>query len=161
MMPHIESQAQRDALIEYCKENLAILETCDVNLRKSKTADKKHWLAEHQIQRLSYQITLAALEAEPRTVFRCAGCGFEMFDEHPSSCDCGSTIYIRGVTYTAQPVPVLKPVDKSVIREVFMRNGFTIKEGHHDLKDYVFSAAFELLSEAGYPISGEDNETTE
>jgi hypothetical protein len=35
---------------------------------------------------------------------------------------------------------------KELIRDVFLRNGFTIKPGQDDLKDYVFAAANELLS---------------
>ncbi|HGA2734350.1 TPA: hypothetical protein ACIR09_005391, partial [Pseudomonas aeruginosa] len=38
-----------------------------------------------------------------------------------------------------------KPVNRSVIRDVFLRNGFTIKDGHSDLKPYVYAAAEELL----------------
>jgi hypothetical protein len=34
---------------------------------------------------------------------------------------------------------------KDQIREVFLRNGFTVKEGQTDLKDYVYDAAEELL----------------
>ena len=40
--------------------------------------------------------------------------------------------------------PVVMP-ERAVIREVFMRNGFTIKEGQDDLKPYVYAAAEELL----------------
>lgn len=36
-------------------------------------------------------------------------------------------------------------LSKNEIRGIFMRNGFTIKEGCDDLKDYVYAAAFELL----------------
>ena len=35
--------------------------------------------------------------------------------------------------------------ERAVIREVFMRNGFTIREGQSDLKPYVYAAAEELL----------------
>jgi hypothetical protein len=34
---------------------------------------------------------------------------------------------------------------KDQIRKVFLRNGFTIKEGQDDLKPYVYAAAEELL----------------
>ncbi len=37
-------------------------------------------------------------------------------------------------------------VTRDQIRDVFMRNGFTIKEGQTDLKPYVYAAAEELLS---------------
>ena len=36
-------------------------------------------------------------------------------------------------------------LSKEEIRDVFLRNGFTVKEGHEDLKDYVYTAAYELL----------------
>lgn len=36
-------------------------------------------------------------------------------------------------------------VPDSVIRDVFLRNGFTIKDGRDDLKPYVYAAARELL----------------
>ena len=46
--------------------------------------------------------------------------------------------------------------DKSVamrglIRQIFLKNGFTIKEGQTDLKEYVYDAAFELLSSMKSP----------
>lgn len=34
---------------------------------------------------------------------------------------------------------------KDLIREVFLRNGFTIKDGQDDLADYVYAAAHDLL----------------
>lgn len=37
---------------------------------------------------------------------------------------------------------------RAQIREIFMRNGFTIKDGQADLKDYVYSAAEELVRAA-------------
>lgn len=37
-------------------------------------------------------------------------------------------------------------MNKEQIREIFLRNGFTIKEGQTDLKDYVYQAANELLA---------------
>lgn len=40
-------------------------------------------------------------------------------------------------------------VTRDQIRAVFLRNGFTIKEGQTDLKPYVYAAAEELLSIAG------------
>lgn len=42
---------------------------------------------------------------------------------------------------TAEP----KEISKDIIREIFMRNGFTIKDGQSDLKDYVYASAYELL----------------
>ena len=42
---------------------------------------------------------------------------------------------------TAEP----KEISKDIIREIFMRNGFTLKDGQSDLKDYVYASAHELL----------------
>lgn len=42
---------------------------------------------------------------------------------------------------------------KGHIREIFMRNGFTIKDGQSDLKDYVYSAAYELIAALTQPAS--------
>lgn len=41
------------------------------------------------------------------------------------------------------------------IKEVFLENGFTIKEGETDLKPYVYSAAYALLWDAGYLYLGD------
>lgn len=38
-------------------------------------------------------------------------------------------------------------VPDSKIREIFLRNGFTIKEGYDDLKPYIYAAARELVEE--------------
>lgn len=44
-----------------------------------------------------------------------------------------------------EPVP-FKPITDSTIREIFLHNGFTIKEGQTDLKPYVYTAARELIA---------------
>jgi hypothetical protein len=38
-----------------------------------------------------------------------------------------------------------QPISRDTIRAVFLRNGFTVKEGQVDLKPYVYAAAEELL----------------
>ena len=43
--------------------------------------------------------------------------------------------------------------DRETIRAVFLRNGFTIKEGQADLKPYVYAAAGELMSIARAALS--------
>ncbi len=43
-------------------------------------------------------------------------------------------------------VRFVSKVERETIRAVFLRNGFTIKEGQTDLKPYVYAAAEELLS---------------
>lgn len=47
-----------------------------------------------------------------------------------------------------QLVPATQPseVTDSMIREAFLTNGFTIKDGHSDLKPYVYAAARALLA---------------
>lgn len=47
-----------------------------------------------------------------------------------------------------QLVPATQPADvtDSMIREAFLTNGFTIKDGHSDLKPYVYAAARAILS---------------
>lgn len=47
----------------------------------------------------------------------------------------------------AEPAMILS---KDEIREVFLANGFTVKEDQPDLKDYVFTAAEKLLEKAWY-----------
>ena len=39
-----------------------------------------------------------------------------------------------------------------LIREVFLKNGFTIKDGQTDLKDYVYAAARELIERASVAV---------
>lgn len=48
--------------------------------------------------------------------------------------------------YAAQPAPVATAMTRDKIREIFMNNGFTIKAGQTDLKEYVYAAASELIS---------------
>lgn len=48
-----------------------------------------------------------------------------------------------------------KNVSRQQIREVFLRNGFTIKPGCDDLREYVYKAAFELLELAAPAVQGE------
>ena len=52
----------------------------------------------------------------------------------------------------AAPAAPLSGDRKDLIREVFMRNGFTIKPGCDDLREYVYKAAFELLELATPPV---------
>lgn len=45
----------------------------------------------------------------------------------------------------AAPAVPLSDGHKDLIRDIFMRNGFTVKEGRDDLADYVYAAAHDLL----------------
>lgn len=48
---------------------------------------------------------------------------------------------------TAQPAQATQAeVTDSMIREAFLANGFTIKDGHSDLKPYVYAAARAILA---------------
>lgn len=60
---------------------------------------------------------------------------------------------------TAAPEQAEHPhqVNRSVIRDVFLRNGFAIKEGHSDLKPYVYAAAEELLALDGKAVAAEQD----
>jgi len=54
-----------------------------------------------------------------------------------------------------QPAQAAQPVSRDVIRDVFLRNGFTIKDGCSDLKPYVYAAANALLEvAAAQPVQG-------
>jgi hypothetical protein len=46
-----------------------------------------------------------------------------------------------------------QPISRDTIRAVFLRNGFTVKEGQADLKPYVYAAAEELLRLNTPPIA--------
>lgn len=48
----------------------------------------------------------------------------------------------------SKAVPV-SSLTKDQIREIFLANGFTVKEGQSDLKDYVYAAAYALLGAVG------------
>lgn len=94
-------------------------------------------------------MALASLEAKSRKLFTCSGCGAEGLDEPlESKCHCNEddAHWVEGVVYTATPAPVSVNITRDQIRDIFMSNGFTIKEGQTDLKDYVFTAADELIS---------------
>lgn len=52
-------------------------------------------------------------------------------------------------------------MDKNTIRAVFMRNGFTVKEGHDDLKPYVYAAAEELIALARAGIAAPTGQQAE
>ena len=47
--------------------------------------------------------------------------------------------------------PQQEPLTRDQIREVFMAHGFTVKEGHTDLKQYVYDAAYALLAMGSAP----------
>lgn len=97
------------------------------------------------------RIALASLEAEAvcyltwHQGFRAPDdCEEYVVEAKPGdkSCD-GSPAF---PVYAAPPAPVSVNITRDQIRDIFMRNGFTIKDGQTDLKDYVYAAADELVS---------------
>ena len=97
------------------------------------------------------RIALASLEAEAvcyltwHQGFRAPDdCEEYVVEANPGdkSCD-GSPAF---PVYAAPPAPVSVNITRDQIRDIFMRNGFTIKDGQTDLKDYVYAAADELVS---------------
>lgn len=59
---------------------------------------------------------------------------------------------VKRLNTTAVTEPALKPEDHAVIREIFMRTGFTISESQAELTPYVYYAATHLLHSAGYEV---------
>ena len=49
---------------------------------------------------------------------------------------------LQAIAHATQPAEVTD----SMIREAFLANGFTIKDGHSDLKPYVYAAARAILA---------------
>lgn len=63
------------------------------------------------------------------------------------------TVYAADVQALQQhPAENNQPLDRDRIRAIFMANGFTIKDGQTDLKDYVYAAADDLLRAACQPV---------
>lgn len=114
----IESEHESAALIADCKDDIANLTEI---LKGCSDPDNYAWI-KSQLKR--QQIALESLEAVSRTVFTCNGCGHEMFDEHPSSCDCGGDGYSESLVYNAPPVPVMQPVELPVIQVDNPLDGF-------------------------------------
>ena len=77
-------------------------------------------------------ISLAARCQQEGAFKVCLECGYQ--DGHDEICQFHAT--------NRKP----STVTRDQIRDVFMRNGFTVKEGQTDLKPYVYAAAEELLS---------------
>ncbi|WP_458259198.1 hypothetical protein [Enterobacter cloacae] len=102
---------------------------------------ERTWSIELKLAR----IALASLEAEA-VAWLLSGGGAK----NHVSFDSGNAYAdpLREVTplYTAPPAPVSVNITRDQIRDIFMRNGFTIKDGQTDLKDYVYAAADELVS---------------
>ena len=86
------------------------------------------------------------------------------WDSHTTECAVeygsnGVRDFYRNIAHAAisatQPAQAAQPVSRDVIRDVFLRNGFTIKDGCSDLKPYVYAAANALLEvAAAQPVQG-------
>lgn len=86
------------------------------------------------------------MKTEPDyTRYDCGACGHETLSkQYRNTCPvCSHRPMNETPLYAGEPKALYSRDD---IREVFLRNGFTIKEGQTDLKDYVYAAAFDLLS---------------
>lgn len=82
-------------------------------------------------------------------VDRCPGCGQD--GTMTAACPtCGGRYGLLAEQSISAPAPQpAEPVNTlsdAEIREVFLANGFTIKDGHDDLKPYVYTAARELIA---------------
>lgn len=58
----------------------------------------------------------------------------------------GVSDFLKG-SFCVSMCPRELTLPKDKVREILLRNGFTIKEGQTDLKDYVYMAAEELIRE--------------
>lgn len=67
--------------------------------------------------------------------------------------DYADGIYSTRIPLYTAPQPAPAPLTRDQIREVFMANGFTVKEGQTDLKQYVYDAAYALLGTKPAPLS--------
>ena len=146
MMPHIESQAQREALIADCKAEIEYLEGA-----KRSYPDDKVLIS----SLLRQQITLAALDGAPdyfiNRVDRDDMYGSEAelrayktaLDANKAKDDFGGYSF---AVFSAPTVPVIKPV---VLPNSWPEGG--------DMDSIVMSEdeVIKAIREAGYPISGE------
>jgi hypothetical protein len=70
---------------------------------------------------------------------------YDLYVEHSDGSIKTRTLYAAPVPQEAEQAAPAAVTDAD-IRKVFLKNGFTIKEGQADLKPYVYVAAYELLS---------------
>lgn len=68
------------------------------------------------------------------------------FSDEPNEHARSSPLYAAPIAQAEQ-----RPISRETIRAVFLRNGFTVKEGQTDLKPYVYAAAEELLRLSAAP----------
>lgn len=73
----------------------------------------------------------------------------ELADEHTFDFDEGVVQFARALLSASKPAVELDDDLNNRIRQIFLANGFTIKEGQTDLKPYVYQAAYALLWATG------------
>lgn len=100
-------------------------------------------LQKNKLYRAPAQKELSVVMPERKKAHNCEGIEFWKANGWNDCLDELASIYAAPVS-EAKAQGVVMP-ERAVIREVFMRNGFTIKEGQDDLKPYVYAAAEELL----------------
>lgn len=104
------------------------------------------------------RIALASLETEP-AIHRWRRVTVEPYGPYPWHYGnfIGFSKPVEGIEdeyyYSAPPATVSVNIPRDQIRDIFMKNGFTIKEGQADLKDYVYAAADDLISLVKTPAS--------
>lgn len=143
MMPIIESQAQRDALIDDCKMDI------EITKRYIHLYGETPGLISKLIRQ---QIALAALEAESDiTVLfdkhRREGNALPNYNEMPVVVSCNWKPDGEHKYYSALPVPMLKPV-VAPKNDSYGARGVIVKE-----RDAEWIATVRAV---GYPIAGED-----
>lgn len=142
MMPHIKSQAQREALIADCKADIEVLQE-----RMKEFSDSPLAQRELSSQLLRQQISLAALEEVIRGFVDESGLN-EGLGIVTQSALLSDDIAI----YTAPPVPVLKPVVLPDLRQNVSGERYVWSDGVSNYRDDVIKA----IRDAGYPIAGEN-----
>lgn len=82
---------------------------------------------------------------------------------YPSNVDQAKMMALMGMEWLERQAPeqIRYPLTRNQIRQVFLDNGFTIKEGQADLKDYVFRAAEQLMAFSRYVSMGKNPVTSD
>ena len=128
--------------------------------QESTRADFENWIRKHR----PYENIRRKFESDPYPPgVQCYWEGWQAAIAHdrkrrgePVACfKCGHPQH-RGecVNVAPQPAEPVNPPTRDQIRAVFLSNGFTIKPGHDDLKEYVYEAARDLLARYGNTQEG-------
>ena len=98
----------------------------------------------HHVQ-VIYDVVKPTVDEKVDEVLRLMRLFENAWDKSPKTIGRQEQQAMRAAQRTMRQAPVGE-VERETIRAVFLRNGFTIKEGQTDLKPYVYAAAEELLS---------------